>query len=258
MAVSIDLDSIFNLVATQMNKAWETLGIDGELFICTEQDFVKKKDISENAVYVVLKFGEASVDIGQVVLDSEITALSQGNKINTIRSLLLTYALSYNLKRLSGITQVYSTATQTSDFNEVAGTYRSVYSMKCTFIVGVGMNYIESISYDGNSVPFLNAEWNTNEDLKPQPRYDTGRTESENQFTTHTFSIVSYPLTNVAFFMDAHSASISTTPALHNRSFSLTITWTNGTSYTGAFKVASYKNTQKIAEVPSITITLSE
>lgn len=258
MSVSIDLDEIFSKIASQMKNTFDSLEISGKIFIEQEQMFLKRKDLSADNIYISVKLGNASIDIGQAILPVTITAITKGNRQNDTRSLFLSYALTYTLTREDGITQIYQTASNTENFEDVDATYRSTYTMSGDFIIGVNCNYIESISYGNESVKFLKSTWGYNNSLKPQARYNDGITHSENQFTTHTITIETYPLLNSSFLSSISGQSCSKLPNINNKSYYLTITFTDGNTYSSIFKVASYTPSQELGKTPYTSIVLTE
>jgi len=258
MSVSINLDEIFNTIALQMRTVFDSLGITGKIFIEQEQMFLKRKDLSVDNIYISVKFGNASIDIGQAILPITINAITKGNRQNDTRSLFLSYALTYTLTRENGITQVYQTASNTENFQDVDATYRSTYSMDGDFIIGVNCNYIESITYGSESLKYLKATWGYSNSLKPQARYNDAITHSENQFTTHTLTIETYPLLNSSFLSAVSTQMCSKSPSVNNSSYTLTITFTDGNTYTSSFKVASSTPSQELGKTPYTSIVLTE
>lgn len=145
---SIDLESIMNIIQSQLSVL-VNLPENAELFagvrlICSlEQQFMKIKDKDRHAIYIVVRLGASSVVFGQTVLPVTIMALTEENKIELTRNLLMQYALTFNLNRVNDdtIQQVYEAPNVISNFEAVYSGYRSVINVSGVFVVSPHVNF---------------------------------------------------------------------------------------------------------------------
>lgn len=157
---SIDLESIMNIIQSQLSVL-VNLPENAELFagvrlICSlEQQFMKIKDKDRHAIYIVVRLGSSSVVFGQTVLPVTIMALTEENKIELTRNLLMQYALTFNLKRVDNdtIQQVYEAPNVISNFEAVYSGYRSVINVSGVFVVSPHVNFYNLWYYQNLNVP---------------------------------------------------------------------------------------------------------
>lgn len=118
--------------------------------ICSlEQQFMKIKDKDRNAIYIVIRLGSSSVVFNQAVLPITILALSEENKIELTRNLLLQYALKYNLNRVENdtIQQVYEAPNVVTNFEMLYSGFRSIISVSGVMVVSPNVNFFNVWNY---------------------------------------------------------------------------------------------------------------
>ena len=146
--MKIDLDLITNIIQGQLQEIANNdenyeLYKDVRIICSLEQQFMKIRDKDRNAIYIVIRFGSTSVVFSQAVLPVSIIALSEDNKLELARSLLMQYALTYNLKRVQNetIQQIYEAPSVSSNFEPVYYGFRSVITETGVFVISPNVNF---------------------------------------------------------------------------------------------------------------------
>ena len=125
--------------------------------ICDEQIFAKKKDISPNHIYIVVKFGTASFDFGQALMPITINAVSEQNKLEVCQKLLFDLATEYTQKApIEGsgfpesdyVKQIWNTPNVINNFNEVNIGFRSLFYMTGVVLIGHDSSPITELIYN--------------------------------------------------------------------------------------------------------------
>ena len=115
--------------------------------ISKEQDFDKhvKNGLTPKTIFVVVKFGGASINFGQTVLPVTFTVLSEQNKCDIAYTLLTDYVNKYNLESNQDLTikQVYESPSVSSNFNVAFEGYRSVLNVTAFFVISENANFFE-------------------------------------------------------------------------------------------------------------------
>lgn len=125
--------------------------------ICDEQIFAKKKDISPNHIYIVVKFGTASFDFGQALMPVTINAVSEQNKLEVCQKLLFDLATEYTQKApIEGsdfpesdyVKQIWNTPNVINNFNEINIGFRSLFYMTGVVLIGHDSSPITDLIYN--------------------------------------------------------------------------------------------------------------
>lgn len=125
--------------------------------ICDEQIFAKKKNLTPNHIYIVVKFGTASFDFGQALLPITMNAVSEQNKLSVCQKLLFDLATEYTQKPpIEGsdfpstdyVKQLWNTPNIISNFNEVNIGFRSLFYMTGTLLIGHNSSPIVELVYN--------------------------------------------------------------------------------------------------------------
>lgn len=141
---------------------------DSNIIMSREQQFMKLKDKDPNAIYIVVKFGQADVAYGQTVLPVTLIALAEQNRLDLAYNMLFGYAQAYNLQRAAEgtINQVYESPFITGNFNVVYEGYRSAVSMSCAFVIGKNSNdykvyyyFTENDTLYAEEIPLVSASF---------------------------------------------------------------------------------------------------
>lgn len=140
----IDYDNIMETIETQLKDIlYNDMYYNGyQVKVAKEQDFNRIIDKDPNIMYIVVKFGAASLNYRQYLLPITIYALSEQNKLDACQRLLLDYCMQYNLAMSEDQTtkQFYSTPQVISNFEEIYYGYRSMLYMQGTFLVSKDSN----------------------------------------------------------------------------------------------------------------------
>lgn len=143
-------NTILNMIKTQLLELMDeeyNLYKDYNVIIAKEQDFDKhaKNGLKPKTIYIVIKFGGASINYGQTVLPVTFTVLSEQNKCEIAQTLLTDYVNKYNLESNQDLTikQVYESPSVSSNFNIVYEGYRSVLNVTAFFVISENANFFE-------------------------------------------------------------------------------------------------------------------
>ena len=183
---SIDIESIIAIIQEQL-QILVNEPENAELFanvrlVCSlEQQFMKIKDKDRHAIYIVVRVGSSSVVFGQSVLPITLMALTEENKIELTRNLLMQYAIRFNLQRVENetIQQVYEAPNVVSNFEAVYAGYRSVINVSGVFVISPHVNFYTLWYYQHMNVQTV--------DLFSSPKtlvFDTTKMTEEEVFNT--------------------------------------------------------------------------
>lgn len=117
--------------------------------VANEQAYINNLEKKENTIYIVVKFLQATMPYGQIVLPFNITAVSEENNIEKCQRLLFDFSQEYNLKNDSTgqIKQFYTTPVVLNNFNVVGKGFRSVLMINATFLISKNILNIDKIQY---------------------------------------------------------------------------------------------------------------
>lgn len=125
--------------------------------ICDEQIFAKKKNLTPNRIYIVVKFGTASFDFGQALLPITLNAVSEQNSVDVCQKLLFDLATNFTQQPpIDGtefastdyVKQLWNTPNVINNFNEVNIGFRSLMYMTGTLLVGHNSSPIVELIYN--------------------------------------------------------------------------------------------------------------
>ena len=212
----IDYKSLLYTIEAQFsavkadNEHPEFAGIN--FVVADEQMFTRLVDKRPDTVYIVAKFGRASINYNQATLPITLQVIGVQNEVRLIQSFLSVYVTTYNLLTddTTGVTQLYMTPSTMINFNEIYNGFRTLFSVSGTFVIGDNLIRLSNLTYywpnpnydptDPESLEYLSEEIqvisfndNTTNNLNPQPFYDMhGRAKSYVGFQVYSFSIVLY------------------------------------------------------------------
>ena len=119
-----------------------------DIVLNNEQQFYTIKENIPGRIYIVIKFGEASLDYGQTVAPITIQAISEHNNLEVAQTLLYEFANKYNLNFETivegnmSIKQVYNAPYILTSFNEVFEGFRTLMYVSGIFLFTRGANYL--------------------------------------------------------------------------------------------------------------------
>lgn len=149
----IDYDEIVSIIRNElievMNASYNVYK-DYEVVLSSEQQFIKTPNLNVKAIYVVVKFGAATVTFGQSVLPVTLSVMGEENKLNIARMLLSSFAETYNLQRVNDgtIQQVLEAPNILSNFNMAQKGFRNLLSLSATFVVSKNANFYTLFNFD--------------------------------------------------------------------------------------------------------------
>ena len=195
--------------------------------VSDEQSFNKKKNenkIEKGTIYVVVRFGSGSINYGSSVTPISLYAIGTANKVKPTQFLLSVFASAWTTKNLSqglidsqGVSleishaiQVWNTPEIVTNFNEMDIDFRNLFRLTGNIVIGDSAIRLGTLSYiydeaayalDNTkgieTVNIMSFQDGYRASLDSQPFGSTkGFAQSEVNFSTYTFSISTYLLTN--------------------------------------------------------------
>ena len=228
-----------------------------ELVVENERQFTIEQEMKPNTIYVVIHYGESSVNFGQLILPVNFDIISERNKIELVQKLFLLYTTAYNLKRNGNLAQFYSTPVVENAFVEIKNGWRANLSFSGAFIVGASnSDYVKELDYNGDPIDILSFNESYKNDLRPQPTPDGGGfAHSVSGFATHSFSITTY-LTTSAFCKKLNDQRYNDN--MEDTTYSFTLVLNSGTAFTNrAYKCLSIEIGQKIGDSTIVSVAFS-
>lgn len=259
-----------------------------QIEVSDEQNFVKYNAIDNNKVYIVVKFGSASVNFGSSVCNLNLVIFGTENRVKPTQMFLSAFCSKYNLTTLKNneeITQIWASPTVTSTFTPTGNAFRNLFNMPGTLVIGQSVTKIGEILYSWSygttsgteTVDVLAFSEGYQASMSPQPFGNThGFTKSEANFSTATFNVSTYLLDNhlVADCMHARGLQKISNAAISsdkgpNDYFEFKINFTNGYAnfdpletnnsdkFFQKYKLVSYTITTRIGEIPTFSATFT-
>lgn len=257
--MTIDYEAIVEKITGQLlacrnsDPIYEPL----QLKVENERQFAVEKEMTANTIYVVLHYGEASVNFGQVILPIDFKVISERNKIELVQSLLSLYVSTYNLKRSGTMAQFYTTPVVDEALIEVKSGWRASISIAGAFLVGSSASdFVEELDYEGEAIDFLTYAESYKNDLRPQPTPDGGGyAKSVSGFATHAFTITTY-MTTSAFCTKLNAQRYQDNK--EDTQYKFTLKLHSGTAYTNrVYRCLSIDVSQKIGDSTILTLAFS-
>lgn len=261
-----------------------------EIFVDNEQSFIKSRNIKDNGIYVVVKFGSASTNFGSSICPITLNILGTENAIKPAQMFFSAFCARWNLQTLvddNTSNQIWVTPSDVFNFNVVNNGFRTLFSVSGTLILGRSTVRLGSLRYvfgpgenDYEDIDFISFQDNFSNSLAPQPFGNTcGFTKSEANFSTYSFSISTY-LLNTQLVADCMAVKgfrkrlngQYTSTKKPNDKFELYLTFTNGftnffeeeskdesdpvkgNDFFKYFKCSSVSISEKIGEIPTISL----
>lgn len=263
------IEKIMELIKREITIVSRKEEYDGyKIFIANEQQFAKLKNKESNAIYLVVKFMQASLNYGQTLLPATITAVSENNKSEIVQKLLLDFAETYNLTTNddSDITQAFTSPVAIQNFAEIYSGYRSVYQISCSFLVVENANPYEvmfrneNTSSNGEKIPAISVAVDWSNQLETQPYFNSENfTRSTGKYATLTVSIT-LNLTRNEFCGDILAViykDFEKCPKGVDTEFGLLIKHLDGTKFLGNFKLVNVSTQKNVGEIQPIVATFT-
>lgn len=230
-----------------------------KVYLSNEQQYVREKSREKDAIYIVVKFMQASLNFGQTILPVTINAIAERNKIEVCQRLLLELAQEYNLTTdASGkIKQTYTSPANMSSFNEMFDGFRSLFYMSGTFLISENANACKLL-FNGVEVPCITFNQSFDINLDSQAFYSTNDMTSSVAMTgTHTISLTTYLVMND--FCNEVLRVITNKEGWNiNTGFTFTIQYKNSFSITNrTYHLVNCSIQQNAGELPMTTMTFT-
>lgn len=266
----IDENKIMVLIATELKTIIDS---DNETFgninfeITNEQQYIKDRANKEkNKVFIVIKFYPATLNFGQTLLPIQMDVVSELNKLDISKKLLLAFSETYNLEFNSDMTikQYYQSPSVLQNFGEIGVGFRSLLTLRGTLQISENANLLKSIRViEGNistNLDFITSNVSFDVQLETQSLYNQDNiTRSWARVGTLVVNFSVY-LTNSTFCNDV--LYIMTKNTTHKpdgiaTKFKLKLTFKNGIELIDDFLLANATFEQNVSELPVINLTFT-
>lgn len=267
--------------------------------ISDEQNFVKKrqaKSLLQGTLYIVVRFGAGATNYGSSVSPISLYCVGTANKVQPAQLLLSAFVSTWTTKNLSqGLVnesdesleisdalQVWNTPEIVTNFNEIDADFKNLFRVVGNIVIGASAVRLGEMRYyygdgenDYDEVNIMSFHDGYHASLDSQPFGNTGGfAKSEVDFSTYTFSISTYLLSNhltadmlaLRGFKKVENAGTenetSTNVLNPNKIVKVTLHFTNGyenddENLYNHFKIVDSQIGQEIAGIPSLTITFA-
>ena len=202
----INDDAIKNFIAGQFAQLLdenEEYFSDFSISLTDTRQFATIDKLEPNRIYLILKFGSATIEFGQANIPITIEAISESNSISACKDLLYGYVAKYNLAENfdSSFRQYYTSPEQNSLFEEVYEGFRATFSVAGTLLISEDANPMK-IEYkigENEYEEIENFDYTTSLNISVDPRVPYGNdnfSESVGQYGTQTLGFMMYLTTS--------------------------------------------------------------
>jgi len=145
-----------NVLRDKINRQKNTLGLDYDFVIDSEQAFMKNKDLKPNTIYVLTRELQNELSVAVNTQPIQILILSEQDKLDIARAFFKKFAEDNNFVPFEDgttwVKQQYTEPVVLSNFNTIAYGYRSVLYMAVTLyimenVADLNNLYIDSVEY---------------------------------------------------------------------------------------------------------------
>jgi hypothetical protein len=233
-----------------------------KILITTDLQIIKNKNKGPRMIYVVIQFSPAEINFGQTVLPVSITAISEQNKLNVCKQLLIDYSQKFNMAKSEDgtIYQIYTSPQVESSFQDLFEGQRSIISLEGTFIISETASFFE-LNYHPNEndeeyVEFVNGQIDYNAQLDTQPFFNLKNfTKSEVKFSTLSFTITTFAVSDNVLIRDIIKTVLK--KESNNKTFNFDVSFLNIEEINDNFKLINFSASQRIADMPMIVATFT-
>lgn len=313
--VRIDYNEILNGIGSEIQEVFNQLkalkpGDDNstlkqyvdainKIIVSDEQSFMKAQDYHEDNLYIVIRFGGATMNFGASQSNVSLSVLGTANRIKPAQYFMSLFVSYWNTRKLKksdnvelNITQIWKAPYVSANFNETHKDFRTLFSVEGTLIIGDNAVYLGNIVYeygkDENdnplyeTLPFMAYNDNYSASVNPVSFGNTnGFAVSEVDFSTFSFSISTYLLDThlVKDVMEIRGwrNKLTDSGKKPDNKFQLYLSFSNGYDNGGGlssdqltietnpnvdemfsqFKLVSSSISQRLGEIPSITLSFT-
>ena len=143
-------------VERKLNDVKISLGIENNIFVGEEQEFVKIKNFAPGNIYVVVKLLASSIAYDGRVQPVQLMVLSESNSLDIAKELMNEFATNNNLvsEIINGdlVKQTYNTPVVVSNFTEVSYGFKSLIYVSGTLFILENIIDLTELKIDGETV----------------------------------------------------------------------------------------------------------
>lgn len=191
------------LLREQLYRLQETLSLtDYDFEIESEQEFIKRKDLKPNTIYVLLKYLQNDIQIGVNTQPVQLLILTEQNSLDISKAFFSKFAIEYNFNTKSYkygnegaykylyVKQQYTDPVVLSNFNTVDYGYRSVLYMSVNLYITDDVVDLHDLKID--SAEYKALTWDLSYSMTPNTQQTT---ETNNFISKSTKSVSSLAIT---------------------------------------------------------------
>lgn len=262
--VSIDYD----LIASQLTdgiysiQASDSQFRDFKITVTQERQFIERKANQPNSIFIVVSFGEATIDYGQSLIPLTLDVYGEERTFTAARALLNAFATKYNLYRKGEIVQLWNAPTMVSPFNPTGTNFRALFALTGVIVYsGENGNPIVQFEYvegsNSEKLELLTFNDTLSNSLRPQPFSDgVGRTRSVSAYVTYTIGFSLYVKHGSGFFDKVNAVKYKKMNG--DTPFHFVFTHLDGMQYEGDMKLLAYNGAQSTGTQYTANLTFTE
>lgn len=262
--VSIDYD----LIASQLTDGIYSIQASDSQFrgfkitVTQERQFIERKANQPNSIFIVISFGEATIDYGQSLIPLTLDVYGEERTFTVARALLNAFATKYNLYRSGEVVQLWNAPTMVSPFNPTGTNFRALFALTGVIVYsGATGNPVVQFEYvegsDRERLELLTFNDTLSNSLRPQPSSDgVGRTKSVSAYVTYTIGFSVYVKHDSDFFSKVNAIKYKKLNG--DTPFHFVFTHLDGTEYEGEMRLSNYNGTQSTGTQYTATLTFTE
>lgn len=210
-----------------------------KIYVSDERQFIKNNIKEDNAIYLIVKFGEGTLNYGATFLPITIEAITVQNKIELCKQFLFDYTQTYNLVSSNNIMQSYTTPTNTIDFIEMFVGYRSLFEISAVFLIAQNSNTFNFEYFNDKGewekIEAIDMKLSFSNQLDSQPFFNTNNfAKSETRVSVLALTFVKYLNEDE---IDNKIFDIVYKKIPNTKSFKIKIIHENGKEYIDDFKL---------------------
>lgn len=244
------------VLATQLDDTLIALNLtDYEIIVDNEVAFyTHEKTLDPKKIFVVIKELSGANVYNTFVVPCELHIFSEENSVEVTKKILDYYCKTYNLSLFTSGFDTIQTILETpeidANFYNVGAGFRSMFEVEATFLIYQNVLEVSSIVVDGEEQELVNLALAYSGAVDTKSFADERLQKSVVSNGARGLSLIT-PAKYTALFQKAlaiHEGSLSV-----NSDFSITITFRNGYTYTGTYKLSSIDFGKEYGELPALS-----
>lgn len=137
------------------------------IVVSNEQQFIKMKEKNQKSIYIVIQYGKAAVNYGQIIMPVTLAILGEQNRLKIAQRLMYDFTTSknmtYNIDKT--IFQVYESPTVSSNFQLMFEGFRSILQVSGSVLISDNANFYGLVYHHNDITDLEKTEWEMNDEI---------------------------------------------------------------------------------------------